>query len=228
MYPGRFWIALGSGENINEHITGERWPTKAERNKRLKQSVECMRALWAGETVTFHGAINIEEARLYTLPKQPPLIIGAAVTAETAVWMASWVDGVITVNQPYAKQKQFVEAFRSAGGEGKPMYLQAKHAFAADEESARWGAYEQWKTNIFKSSVLADLKIPEQFEAIAKFVKPEDLDKHVRISADPQKHIEWLQQDIELGFERIYIHNVNREQQRFIDVFGSQVLPKLV
>jgi coenzyme F420-dependent glucose-6-phosphate dehydrogenase len=98
---------------------------------------------------------------------------------------------------------------------------------ARDEAEARRGAYEQWRTNIFPSEVLAELWTPEQFEAIARYVRPDDLDVSVRISADPQRHLAWLQQDLALGVSQINLHHVNREQEAFIDVFGGGVLPAL-
>ena len=100
MFPGRFWVALGSGQAINEHITGARWPTKAERNARLRECVDVIRALWAGETVTHHGRIHVDEARLWSLPEQPPRIIGPALSEETAEFVGGWADGFITVNAP--------------------------------------------------------------------------------------------------------------------------------
>src|SRR5690606_28228959 len=83
MYRDRFWIAVGSGERLNEHITGEAWPPKAERNARLRECADIMRALWAGETVTHRGLVHVEEAKLYSLPERPPLLVGAALSEET-------------------------------------------------------------------------------------------------------------------------------------------------
>ena len=225
MFPNRFWVALGSGQALNEKITGDRWPAKAERNARLKECVDVIRALWAGETVTHHGLVRVEEAKLYTRPEIPPQIIGAAITPQTAEWLGEWADGLITISHPYEKLKQVVEAFRRGGGEGKPMYLKVQLSYAADETAALEGAYDQWRTNIFSSPVLSDLRSPPQFDAMAKFVKPKDLYEYVRISSDPQQFIECLQKDLELGFEKISLHNVNREQQRFIQDFGEKVLP---
>jgi coenzyme F420-dependent glucose-6-phosphate dehydrogenase len=183
--------------------------------------------LWAGETVTHYGLVRVEEAKLYTRPQIPPQIIGAAITAETAEWVGGWADGLITISHPYEKLKKVVDAFRRGGGEGKSMYLKVQLSYAADEETALNGAYEQWRTNIFKSPVLAELRNPQQFDAAAELIKPEDMHEFVRISANPEKHIEWLHKDIELGFETISLHNVNREQQKFIEVFGEKVLPVL-
>lgn len=227
MFPNRFWLALGSGQALNEKITGDIWPAKTERNARLKECVDIIRALWAGETVTHYGLVRIEEAKLYTRPENPPLIIGAAITPETAEWVGSWADGLITINHPEEKLKQVINAFRKGGGAGKPMYLKVQLSYAEDEETALKGAYEQWRTNIFENKLLTELRNPQQFDAAAEFVKKEDMYKSVRISANPQKHIEWLQKYIELGFEQISLHNVNRQQERFIEVFGSQILPTL-
>jgi probable non-F420 flavinoid oxidoreductase len=228
LFPGRLWCALGSGEFMNEHITGTGWLSKPERNARLLECLQVIRALWAGETVSLRGKfITVDEARLYTLPPQPPLLLGAAVTPETARWVAGWADGVITTWKPFEKQREFIRAFYESGGRGKPMFLQAQVSYAHSDEAALQGAYDQWRSNIFESSILSDLRTPSQFDGIGQLVRPEDLHDHIRISSDPLRHIDRLRQDIELGFERIFIHNVNREQQPFIEVFGEKVLPAL-
>lgn len=228
MFLGRFWIAPGSGELLNEHITGERWPHKAERNARLQEACEIIRALWAGETVTHDGLIRVEEAKLYTLPEQPPAIVGAALTPETAEWMGGWADGLITVAGPRERMQGVVDAFRRGGGDDKPIYLQAQHSYAPTEDQALQGAWEQWRAVSLPSSVLAELRLPEQFELAVQSIRPEDIVGKVRISADPERHLEWLREDVEMGFTEINIHNVNREQERFIDVFGEHVLPGLL
>lgn len=227
MFPERFWLALGSGQALNEKITGDRWLAKDQRNARLQECAEIMRALWQGETVTHDGLVRVEEAKLYTRPQVPPQIIGAAITPQTAEWVAGWADGMITISRPHDQLKEVVAAFRRGGGEGKPMYLKVQLSYAADAATALEGAYDQWRTNIFTSPVLADLRSPQQFDAIADFVKPEDMYQYVRISPDLQQHSEWLQKDLDLGFEVITLHNVNREQQAFIEVFGEKVLPAL-
>lgn len=227
MFPGRFWIAQGSGQALNEHITGGRWPSKAERNARLHEAVAVMRALWAGETVSHSGAFQVDEAKLYTRPATPPLVFGAAITPETAEWVGGWADGMITIVQPAERMREVVARFRAGGGAGKPMYLQAQHSYATSEQTARAGAYEQWRTNVFASSVLTELRMPRQFDQAAELVRPEDLDAGIRVSADLERHIAWLSSDIELGFDHIFVHNVNREQEAFIEAFGARVLPAL-
>lgn len=227
MFPGRYWIALGSGQLLNEYITGERWPNKEARNERLKECAEIIRRLWAGEVVNYAGMVRVEDARLYTRPQEPPLLIGAALTPETAEWLGSWADGLITVTQPREKLQEMIDRFRQGGGGGKPIFLQAKHAYAPQEEAALQGAYDQWRSSILASNVATQLKTPEQFDAASQFVQPEMMRDYVRISADLDQHIEWLKGDAEMGFERVYIHNVNREQEQFIRAFGKHVLPAL-
>ena len=224
MFPQRFWMAVGSGEALNESITGERWLDKPDRNQRLLECTDIMKRLFNGETVTHHGMVTVEGAKLYTRPQHQPLLVGAAVTAKTARWMGSWADGLITVHQPFNDLKKVVEGFRENGGEGKPVYLKVQLSYAATDEEALKGAHDQWRTNIFSGTVLGDLSRVEQFDALGEFVQPEEMHGMVRISSKIQKHIDWIKQDMELGFDKIILHNVNREQERFINDFGEKFL----
>jgi coenzyme F420-dependent glucose-6-phosphate dehydrogenase len=227
MFPDRFWLAIGSGQILNEHITGERWPPKSERNERLQEAADIMRDLWAGETVSHAGHVTVSEARLWTRPETPPMLVGAAVTPETAGWVAGWADALITVSQSPEQLKAVVDAFRSGGGAGKPMFLQVHLAFAPTDAEARAAAFEQWGQNTLPNSVMAELAHPEQIQAAASHVTPTDLDDAVRISSDPGRHLEWLRGDLALGFEALYLHEVGPEQERFVEVFGREVLPQL-
>jgi len=227
MFPGRFWIAVGSGESLNEHITGEAWPLKSERNQRLKECVDIMRALWRGETVTHRGLITAIDARVYSLPRVPVRVVGAAITPETTAWMAPWVDGLITALQSPDNLKAVVTAFRENGGEGKPLLLQEKISYANDSAAALTEAHEQWKTNIFRSETLAHLCMPSQFEAAAEFVTPEHVAEKVHISDNLEQLTEWILDDLRLGFDEVYLHNVNLRQVEFIESFGETVLPVL-
>jgi probable non-F420 flavinoid oxidoreductase len=227
MFPDRFWVAIGSGEAMNEHITGEPWPPKAERNARLKECAEIMRALWAGEMVTHRGLVNVVEARVYSLPKNPPRLVGAAITPETAAWMAPWVDALITALQPPEALKKVVAAFRENGGEGKKLILQEKIAYAPTDELAISEAHEQWGTNIFRSGPLAQLTLPQHFDAVAEYVRPEDVAAKVHCTSNLEQHADWIIKDLQLGFDEVYIHNVTLRQTEFIDAFGSNVIPAI-
>jgi probable non-F420 flavinoid oxidoreductase len=229
MFPGRFWMALGSGEASNEHITGDRWPPKAERTARLGEAVAVIKALLAGETVSHAGLVTVDRARLWTLPERPPMLVGAAVGAATAAWVGGWADALITINQPHDRLRAVIDAFREGGGEGKPLYLQVHLSWADDEDTALAVAYDQWRTNVFEPSVAFELELPEQFEAAARFVTPQDVRSAVLVSADLGRHAGWLGEYAELGFDRLYLHEVGQgpHQRRFIDAFGSKVIPAL-
>ncbi|HEU0013449.1 MAG TPA: TIGR03885 family FMN-dependent LLM class oxidoreductase [Longimicrobium sp.] len=228
MFPGRFWIAPGSGEALNEHVVGEHWPDKARRNERLREAVDVIRALWSGETVTHHGLLHVEDAKLYSLPAEPPKIIGAALSPETAEWAGGWADGLITVVGEREGMREIVDAFRRGGGEGKPLYLQAQLSFARTEDEAVEGAWRNWRQALYPSPVLATVRTPAEFDALGQYVRREDVAKKIRVSADPERHLEWLAGDVELGFEEINLHCIPpAEQERFMDVFAERVLPQL-
>ena len=228
MFPERFWFAIGSGEALNEAITGGRWPTKPERNDRLKECAEVMRALWRGETVTHHGLITLQEARLYTLPETPPQLFGAALSPETAEFVGEWADGLMTLGAPPDALEQIVDAFRRGGGEGKPVFVQHALSWAATDEEARRGAHEQWRFSALGAEVLPILQTPAQFDAASKFVTPDDVAKGVKVSADLAQHAAWLEDYIEAGIDAVYVFNVNTNQREFIDAFGERVLPEIV
>jgi probable non-F420 flavinoid oxidoreductase len=227
MFPDRFWMAIGSGQLLNEHITGERWPSKPERNERLREAADVMRRLWAGESVTHRGHVTVSEARLWTRPERPPMLVGAAVTPATAGWVAEWADALITVVQEREQLQRVVDAFRQGGGADKPMFLQVHVAYAPTGAEARDAAFAQWRQNTLPNSVMTDLSHPEQIAAAAGHVTTDDLDSAVRISASLEEHAAWLRDDIELGFDALYLHEVGPEQERFVEAFGREVLPAL-
>jgi probable non-F420 flavinoid oxidoreductase len=227
MHPGRFWAALGSGEAVNEHITGDRWPDKATRDARLLECVAILRALLRGEEVTHHGLVTVDRAKLWSLPAEPPLLFGAAVSEPTARTVGSWADGLITVNQPSDQLRAVIAAFREGGGEGKPALLQVHLSWAETEAEALAVAHDQWRTNIFSSALAWNLELPEQFDAAATHVRPEDVGRAMLVSADPGRHAGEIRALLDLGFDGLYLHHVGQEQGRFIDVFGAKVVPEL-
>ncbi len=227
MFPRRLWVALGTGEASNEHITGERWPSKAERNARLLECVEVMRALFAGEIVDHRGLIRVDRAKLWTLPDEPPALIGPAVSEETAAWVGGWADGLVTVNQPREKLERMIAAFRENGGEGKRLAVQVHLSWAQDESAALAMAHDQWRTNVFPPPLCWDLQTVEQFDAAAKHVRPEDVAETVVVSSRLERHLEVLRELAALGFDEIHLHHVSQDLHPFIDAFGEHVLPAL-
>jgi probable non-F420 flavinoid oxidoreductase len=226
LFPGRLWVALGTGEASNEHITGDPWPTKSERNARLRECVDVIRALFAGQVVDHDGLVRVDRARLWTLPTEPPNLVGAAVSAETARWCGGWAEGLVTINQPRETLERVIAGFREGGGEG-PLYLQVHLSWAETEEEALDIAHDQWRTNVFSPPLCWDLETVEQFDLAATHVRPEDVRQSVLVSADLGRHLAWLRELAGLGFDQIYLHHVGRDLRPFIDAFGERVLPEL-
>ncbi|MFN2567748.1 MAG: TIGR03885 family FMN-dependent LLM class oxidoreductase [Gemmatimonadaceae bacterium] len=228
MFPERLWVAIGSGEALNEAITGEAWPTKPERNARLKECADVMRALWRGETVTHRGRVTVQEARLYTLPDVPPPLFGAALSPETAELVGGWADGLMTQGAPRDSIEKILEAFWRGGGEEKPVFVQHGLSWAETEDDARRAAHEQWRFSALGGEVLPMLRTPGQFDAASRFVTPDDVARVLRVSADLAQHVAWLEDYIDLGIDTVYLFNVNRNQREFINAFGERVLPSVV
>ncbi len=227
MFPARFpWVALGSGEALNEHVTGAPWPTKRQRMQRLSECVEIFRALWRGEQVDHRGLVTAHEARLWSLPDEPPGLVAGAVSAETARWAAGWADGLITVNQPVETLRGVLDAYRDAGGRGR-IVLQVHLSYAPTDEEALALAVEQWRGNCVPTLLAWDLTQPEQFEAATAHVPPEEVARNVRVSADTGRHAGWLREYLDLGVDELYLHHVGPDNARFIEDFGTSVLPVL-
>jgi probable non-F420 flavinoid oxidoreductase len=227
MFPGRLWVALGTGEAVNEHITGDRWPDKTQRTARLAECVDVVRALFAGEEVTHGGLVRVDRARLWTRPDVAPALIGAAVSPETASWVGGWADGLITVNQAPEVLRKVVAAFRDGGGAGKPAYLQVHVSWAPTEAEALAIAHEQWRSNVFAAPLCWDLELPAHFDEASRLVRPDDVRGPVLVSADPSWHRDRLGELVTLGFDGVWIHHVGQEQAPFIDTFGERVVPEL-
>jgi coenzyme F420-dependent glucose-6-phosphate dehydrogenase len=227
MFPGRFWLALGSGQRLNEDITGLAWPEKAERNARLHECASIIRALLDGETVSHQGRVTVVDAKLYSRPVQRVSLLGAAVTETTAEAVGAWADGLLTISAEPEQMRRVIAAFRRGGGQGKRLVVQVTLNWAPTEAAALAEAHEQWRTNALGGEVNWELRTPEDFETATRFVQPEDMRQSVWVSADPAWHIARLKELAELGFEEIQLHQVGRNQQAFIDTFGEHVLPAL-
>ena len=245
MYPGRFWPTFGSGEFLNEHITGRHWPEKAARNRKLAEAISVMRRLWAGERFTHRGEfITAEEVELFTLPDPGdiPPVIGCAITARTAAEISAWADGLYTVHKPHNRLDDTVDSFLrgtelhdddaererdDAAADARPLYVKVDLACAPTDAEALELAYPQWRTNIGAGAVHGELRTPEQFEQAAQFIGPAEVANNLRITQDPEEHVELIKADLGLGFETIVFHNVGLNQNYFIDWFGKEVLPRL-
>jgi coenzyme F420-dependent glucose-6-phosphate dehydrogenase len=216
MYPGRFWLAVGSGEALNEGITGDEWPEKADRNARLKEAFDVIKALWAGDTVSHDGYFRVQSAKLYSRPAVPPSLFVAALTPETATWLAPWADGMITAGASHDGLKNVVRAFRENGGDGKPVYLQTAMCLGSTFDEALRTCHDQWRHAGLALSQISDLPTPAAFDAATVTVTERDLKTKLRISDSFNELWDGIERDAELGFTRIYLHHIGRDMTRFL------------
>jgi coenzyme F420-dependent glucose-6-phosphate dehydrogenase len=233
MYPGRFYLGLGAGEALNEHIVGEYWPEAPVRLERLMESIEIINKLFTGKKIKHKGThFNVESARLYTMPETPPPIYVATSGPIMAGRTGKYTDGLITVGAADEKLKMLLDRYEKGATEaGKdpatmPKLLQVKISFADSEEAATEAAIKEWP-NGGMAFPKADIRDPEDFEAMAKLVRPEHYKNRVLLTPDLEQHVAHLQHFIDLGFGEIYIHNVGRNQEAFIKAYGERVIPNL-
>jgi len=226
MFPGRFWAALGSGEAVNEHVTGDPWPPKIERNARLAASVETIRDLLAGREVSRDDEVRVHRARVWSRPAEPPPLLGAAVTAETAAWLAGWADGLATVAQPPGVLAEVVAAYRENAGRG-PCVLQVHVSLEDTEAEALAVAREQWRQVGIHRVSMWDIEQPEDFDALAGEPSDDDLRRGVLVSADAGELADRIAELAGLGFERVYVHGVTADQARFVARARDELLPAL-
>ncbi|PVE95598.1 TIGR03885 family FMN-dependent LLM class oxidoreductase [Microbacterium sp. TPD7012] len=226
MFPGRFWAAMGSGEAVNEHVTGDGWPPKPERNARLRESVDVIRRLMDGDEVTRDGLVRVHRARVWSRPAQPPPLFATAVSAETAAWAAGWADGLATVAQEPAALRRVVAAYRTAGG-GGPCILQVHISWARTDAAAFSIARDQWRNGLLTPPVTWDLEQPEDFDDAVAGLDDHGLRKAVLIDHDPVSLASRIAELADIGFDRVYLHHVGRDQSAFLDMAASDLIPSL-
>ena len=233
MYPGRFTLGLGAGEALNEHIVGGYWPEAAVRSQVLFEAIEVIQKLFTGKVVKHRSEhFNVESARIYTMPATPPPIVIATSGPINAQKTGKFVDGILTVGAADEKLKMLMERFekgaREAGKDPSTMkkILQVKVSYATSTEAAVEQAVKEWP-NGGMSFPKGDIRNPEDFEAMAKNVEAKHFKNRVLMSADIDEHVAAIQHYIDLGFKEIYIHNVGRNQEEFLNVYGQKVVPAL-
>ena len=233
MYPGRFWLGLGAGEALNEHVVGPNWPEVGVRSAMLFEAVEIIEKLFTGKVVRHAGTyFTLESARLYTRPEQPVPIYVATAGPLNAKRTGRHADGIITVGAADEKITMLWDKFREGAAEvGKDAsamktQLQVHVSWAPTQAEAEAQAIAEWP-NGGMPFPKQDIRTPEDFAAIAKMVQPEDFANRVLMTADLEMHAALIQHYVNMGFDEIHLHNVGRNQTEFIEVFGREVLPKL-
>jgi len=235
MYPGRHWLGLGSGEALNEHIIGGYWPETPERIARMFEAIEIIQKLLGsrGRDIKHEGRFyKLESTRLWTMPDEPPPIYIATAGPITAKKTGMLADGLITVGAPEEKIEMIFEKCREGRREagkdptGFRFIGQLHLSWAETDEEALENAMIEWPNGGMKFPK-QDIRSPHDFAQMAKLVRPEDFKGRMLISSEPEAHRKEIQKFMDLGFDQVYLHNVGRNQERWIEVFGRDVLPKL-
>jgi coenzyme F420-dependent glucose-6-phosphate dehydrogenase len=221
MLPGRFFLGLGAGENLNEHILGDRWPSGEVRVEMLEEAIEVIRLLWQGGYQSHRGRhYTVEEARIYTLPDElPPIMVAAGKPG--AAELAGKQDGLIAV----APDHELVAAFEAAGGKGKPRYGQVTVCWAESEEEAKRTAHAWWPNAAIQGDLSQELPLPRHFEQAAEMVTAEDVAEQVVCGPDAEAHVAKVKEFAEAGFDHVYVHQVGPDQEGFIDFYASEIIP---
>jgi G6PDH family F420-dependent oxidoreductase len=223
MMPGRFALGVGTGEALNEHVVGAEWPALAVRFEMLEEAVGLMRELWTGDVVSHRGPhYSVEHARIYDVPEAPKIIVAASGT--TAAELAGRIGDALVTTAPKA---EVVDAFRAAGGEGKPVYGQATVCWDDNEAAARRIAFEQWPNTAIPGQLGQDLPTPQHFEQAAQLVTEDAVAETVPCGPDPERHAQAIRAYIDAGIDHVYVHQIGPRQADFIRFFADEVLPKL-
>ena len=221
MMPGRFFLGVGTGEQLNEHILGNRWPNAATRRRMLEEAIAVMRDLWTGELVSHDGEFfEVDTARLYSLPDEPPPVYIAASGPTAASTAGELGDGLISV----APNEEVVSAFREAGGAGKPTYAEISVAFDRTEEAGLERAAATWPLPAIPGELSQELPLPRHFEQAAEQVEPSDLRGKVAAGPDPAPYLEAVEQYAKAGFEHIALHQIGQDQAGFIEFARAELL----
>lgn len=221
--PDRFSLGLGSGENLNEHIIGMRWPDYDLRANMLEEAVEIIRMLWKGDVVTHYGRFyTIDNARIYTLPRNLPDILIAAAGKNAAKLAGKIGDGLITTSP----SSDIIEEFkRTAKGKNPSCYGSFTVCYSDDEYKARKIALKQWPNSVLPGELGQELKTPKHFEQAVELVTEDAIAKHIICGNDLEEHIKRINKNIEAGCNKVYVHQVGQDQESLMTAYRKQILP---
>ena len=222
LMPGRFFLGLGTGEYLNEHITGEIWPPASQRLEMLEEAIEVIRLLWQGGWRSHYGKhYTVRDAQIYTLPEVLPPICVAASKPGAARLAGRVADGLIS----FEPDSELTRNFDQAGGKDKPKFGQVTVCYAQSEEDAARVVLERWPNAGIGGPLMTDLRTPQHFDAVIDAMKPEKIVEGLTLGPDPRRHIDAIQEFLDAGFDHVYVHQTGPEQQEFIRFYSEKVLP---
>jgi G6PDH family F420-dependent oxidoreductase len=220
---GRFVFGVGSGEALNEHILGDRWPSVGVRLDMLEEAIAVIRLLWEGGLVNHHGEhYTVENARLYSLPDSPPPIAVSAFGPKATDLAARVGDGFITVTP----DSDLLNRYRQKGGRG-PSIAAVKVCWDQDEGRARKLAHELWPTEGLSGQVNQELPLPSHFESAAESVTEEMVADAIACGPDPERHVKAISAYLDAGFDEVYVNQIGPDQEGFFEFYARELRPRL-
>jgi coenzyme F420-dependent glucose-6-phosphate dehydrogenase len=224
MMPGRFFLGVGSGENLNEHILGDRWPLPDERLQMLEEAVDVMRLLWQGGDQTHRGTYyRVEHARVYDLPDKQVEVYVAATAPKAAKLAGRIGDGFIST----VPEQKYVQNFESAGGTGKQKLGMMHCAYDPDAKKGLERATKLWPNLAMKGPLGQELAEPSDFEAAAAMIDEEDIAETTPCGLDPEPYLKTIERYADAGFTHVYIHEIGDNQDEFAEFAAKELMPKL-
>jgi coenzyme F420-dependent glucose-6-phosphate dehydrogenase len=224
LMPGRFFLGVGTGENLNEHVLGDRWPAHEERLEMLEEAIALMRELWQGGLVSHRGRhYTVDRARLYTLPEEPVPVAIAASGPDAAELAGRIGDAFLST----APDDELVRAFHEAGGDGKPCYGQLTVCYAEDRDEAIRTAFEQWPNAGLSGGLSQELALPAHYRDACETLTPDQVAEKVVCGPDPDEHHAAIAEFEQAGFSRVYVHQIGRDQDPFFAFYEREILPAL-
>jgi G6PDH family F420-dependent oxidoreductase len=223
MLPGRFLFGVGSGENLNEHILGARWPRVEVRLQMLEEAVEVMRKLWKGKLTSHDGRFyQVENARIYSLPDEPPPVLMSALGQKSVSLAARVADGLIST-QP---DRESLERYAAEGGKGLRQGG-LKVCWGRDEQAARKTAFELWPNNLLPGQLAQELALPSHFDQATQLVTEDEVAELIPCGPDPERHLASIRQYLDAGFDEVYVSQIGDDQAGFFDFWRRELAPRL-
>jgi G6PDH family F420-dependent oxidoreductase len=223
LMPGRFFLGVGTGENLNEHVTGAKWPAADERLEMLDEAVGLMRELWKGEYVTHRGKhYTVESLRIFDVPDDGVDVAVAAMQPKAAQLAGEIGDALINV----APQKEIIDKFEDAGGNGKPKYGMLTACWAKSKDEAKKTAFDVWPNVLVEGSASQELPLPSNFEELVEDREPDDVEGSMTLGPDPDEYVDALKEYDQAGYTHAYIHHVGPDQEGFLQFARDELLPR--
>jgi G6PDH family F420-dependent oxidoreductase len=224
MFDGRFWFGVGSGEALNEHILGQKWPEASVRLEMLEEAIAIVRELWKGAQHSHYGTyFTVENARVYTLPATPPPIMVSAFGPKSVELAARAGDGLVSTKP----DRELLDAFDRAGGAGKRKLAQVKVCWARSEAEAADLAFRLWPTSGLRGELSQELPTPAHFEQAVSVLRKDDVVGSFPLGPDPEPHVRAIRSYAEAGYDEVYVTQVGPDQEGFLRFYERDVLPAL-